>query len=752
MNQDAQSANISGAEQASAMSTEIQKFCTYLSEEEFEQGRQWAREAVAKLSTQHYEALDELETHRNFLLPDNLYNVNSALAFYMAAANYFSARFLIEQTYWYTHAFNLIDSAVRFLSVATSNSENKLLPTIRSLISQQTEVSNIELANYLSDSNLMMEAAERLLEQAGSIGAQADQLSAQDLEIFEKFIGPRNHSIQVFSKAVLDAASLFELRWRDWEGFERLSLTVLPKLEEARRILRSLSANILESELVTQIEVLRRFCEIATDSPNGELILESGAIEYAFFAQVEERVAASFDAALRTGLTNAELGNEGSILTALANELNAERLVDDPWSDIWAGQHARKLVDSVSWIMPSVRANIYGRDVEFNVKVRFYNFGLVAVTIDTKLSNISIGQARHFVSLGSPGALEEELIYSGNKQQIRALEEVADKLVFSKLAIILDQFGFGRDTGTGQAEAKLVNYDLILNRFTWLRVDSLQVRTDESTEDLNAAAAAAHPGFLGITVPNLEVRGAIDDWIMRAGPTAHNNLAVARYYNQGDYLFTDRHEATIALLNQAHWVRDQAIECITVNAAITNFFCISVASLNARIQGLLEKSSVLNSLENKSLVELATLRRDVEEKIRRLQSFERDVETMLDAMEAGRVMRFPDLTQLSDQIAQRMGLTGLSNDNRQLLLRAKATQEQYVTSIARAEENLKIRKAERLNRLASGIAVLASIVPLQEFLKLLNRTEFVSLSDLHIAGIMGLLLCATAALLFFRRS
>jgi hypothetical protein len=238
----------------------------------------------------------------------------------------------------------------------------------------------------------------------------------------------------------------------------------------------------------------------------------------------------------------------------------------------------------------------------------------------------------------------------------------------------------------------------------------------------------------------MEVRVAVDDWIMRRPPRRSANLAPLRYYDEGDAIHAQRHDGVIALLNQANWVRDQAWEGMTVCAAITNFFCFTNAVFNKHVRGLTRNASQWSKLSGKSRKELKKELDRTEEELQSIANFEHDVEKMLDTMETGHFMRFPDLTLLVNRLFKQFGLPELTAQTRALLAQARERHQQLRDRLTRAQDALKARASERLTSIAAIIGALVALAQIQPLFNLSTDLGYPIPPSGQLAAYVSLLL------------
>ncbi len=192
-----------GSDQFRALKVHIGEFLAFLTEEQFEDGRNWSRRLVSEQAPTHpgaddvetyYKSLHRSENEFDYAPPPYLMKLSPDLAFLMYAGNYFSARCKIEQSYHYQHAHRLIELSLRFLKVADEGSGLRLLPIIGLFSRLQDQLSEIERACYTSDESLIHKAASDLQRSVEAIRARDVQLSPEERDLYQQFLEPRTRS------------------------------------------------------------------------------------------------------------------------------------------------------------------------------------------------------------------------------------------------------------------------------------------------------------------------------------------------------------------------------------------------------------------------------------------------------------------------------------------------------------------------------------------------------------------------------
>ncbi len=727
----------------------IERFLGFIADEDFEGGRNWARKLVTgKAGAGHqirgetlYRSLDRGENEFDYELPDQLPALPEDLAFLMYAGNYFSARYKIEQSYRYRHAHKLINQALRFLAVAERSTGSNLLRVLGSFSRLQNHLNEIEWACYNSDdtaydgnASLMKAAAEKLRDAVDAIRGEEAGLTDYERGLYDHYLEPRLDAHALYASAILQVAALNETRWIDRGRFLADAGPALEDLHAKRARLGELGSSILENDLAPQIETLKAFTALPlTAEQNGELAVKNGKIEIFYYALLLPDVVDKVEAIVRRQVLNPEKGGISF------PQLKGMHVEDDPLSDIWAwdGGANEELINSVSWRLPDLKIEFRNRTIDCAATLRFYNFGIFALSLKADVEDSPVSEIRHIASLGSPIALDEEIVWTEIGKTFGTLEDLA-KFVFpiveTEVAQALSRSG--RRAGNRSARSgALLSYSAIMNRFTALRVDQLALRTRAGSRALSPTDAVQHPAFKALTLPILEARCATDDWIMRRPPCPTANLAPLRYYQEGDVIHVCRHDGVLALLNQANWARDQAWEGMAVCAAITNFFCMASSMFSGRVREL-----VIEGREGRGKSGL----RRTEADLTSIRKFEHEVREMLDRMEAGRVMRFPDLTLLVNKMFEHLGLGDLTSETRLVLSQARKM-------LSETQEALKVKSAEKLNFIAGFVGTLVALAQIEPLVNVVRDDLGVPISGMGHVAIYICLIALVSGLLIIGR-
>ncbi|MGF1620916.1 MAG: hypothetical protein ACFCUR_09905 [Rhodomicrobiaceae bacterium] len=591
----------------------------------------------------------------------------------------------------------------------------------------------------------MKEAAEGLLSSIEKIRGRGNLLTGNDHVLYREYLAERLEAHAVYAEAIKQIADLNRLRWTDRDGFLSQYKDGATGLAEKRNRIAAHDSMILENDLAPQIEVLHAFSSLpVTPQQAGELRVRTGQVEFAFYALPRHDLRRDIDDAARGE------GTDGTRGKGWFAALHAEPGIDEPLSDIWAGFEAEKLIDSFSWTLPKIIVDFRGQPIPFDTRIRYFNFGLFAVTFQANFTDLPVSAVRHLASLGSPIALDEKLTWTiSNKEgfenpEYGAFEDFARdafREIEAEMARIFK-------TPAEDTADPILTCDPILNRFTAIRVDRL-VLSAANAAALSPEQTIAHPAFKALTIPAFEVRCAIDDWIMREAPDPALNLAPLRYYSKGDALHVCRHEGANILLSQPNWVRDQTGEAMQICAAVTNFFCITNALFNKRVRNIRSQDMEIENDGASNPEALQRSLRQTRSELAELKYFEREVEELLDVMEAGRVMRFPDLTQLVNRMLDQLGTNQITEQTRSLLSQAREMEQGLLDQRSQQHELLKaeiakeaeVRRDERAARfkhIATAILGVAALAPIIEVMKLIDQAGLgVSISSHLQLGILS---------------
>ncbi|QKQ28032.1 hypothetical protein [Candidatus Reidiella endopervernicosa] len=548
------------------------RFFELLGDEAFDEGRREARAEARAQHPQLYPLLEQLEDDPMATsLPDGL-SVDECLICFSGC--YFSARSIIESSYRYRHAEQLIERAVEALDGVTGAINTDFIEVLREFARLQGAICNIDRGIYQSLASTMGMASTELGEGVERLLQLRTGLNGLEAELYDEHLASQLAAYHCYADAIKSVAELYGLRWGDGAVLQQAVDIKLPSIERALRELESMGARIMATDLAPHVPVLHRFAERQQADSSGKLCIEHGRMRIAYFASLHHNMMKPFAALMAETL--AAGGTEGMSLKGLG----ASSLESDSMSDIWSGLASRDFIDTYSWQFPPLTLPFRGSELNFTVELTYFSMGIFVLNLSSDLSQLSVSGLRHAMSLGTPYAVDEQIRCEQSGEQFAFFEEFSDhalSLLSSELKLQLGEHL--------PEEARALNWNSSDNRFVSVRLERVVSDTGEQRHELDIEALQNHIGYPAIALPLREVRSAVDDWILRPAPDASENLAPLRY-NENELMMVQRHGTVMALLQQPDWVREQAAESVEVAAAITNLFQLTNTVLGKHIRQL----------------------------------------------------------------------------------------------------------------------------------------------------------------------
>lgn len=714
----------------------LARFFELLNDEAFDDGRREARAETRAQYPDTFPLIEQLEQLPDeVMLPAEMGAEERLLCF---SASYFTARSTIESSYRYSHAVQLIERAVEALQGLEGDVDERFISAVCGFARLQNAICDIDRGIYNSIALTMAEASAQLGDGVDELLQLRPSLSDQAATLFDDYLAPQLAAYRHYADAIESIAALYQLRWGEGEGLQRAIDEHLPAVEQALRELKKMGANIMATDLAPHLPVLRRFAERQQTQGSGKLCIEEGQLRIAYFAPLHHNL-------LRpcAGLMAETLAVDGEQGLSL-HGLGASSLESEPMSDIWSGLAARDFVDTYSWQLPSLSLPFRDGELGFEVELTYLSMGVFVLNLSAGLSQLSVSGLRHAMSLGTPYALDETISWGESGQYFDFLEDFSGH-IFNQLQSELTRH-LGGELPTG---ASALHWDSADNRYISVRLERVVSGEGEQWHELDAQALQQHTAYPAIALPLREVRSAIDDWILRPAPDAAENLSPLRY-NENELMVVQRHGAVIALLQQPDWVREQAVESVEVAAAITNLFQVTNTVLGRHIRHLaVEGPQESGEGSRKSLKRLRVHRDEMEAELNNLNRFERDIHWLLDIIQAGSMMTFPDHTKLMRAVFAEMEFERLRQRTHEILAEVKEVHQQTMDEVSRIYDQLKNHMARRMNRILSAAMFLVSIAALKDLFDLFNEAElgFTISSFAQFASVAALILIAIVLML-----
>lgn len=714
----------------------LARFFELLNDEAFDEGRREARSEARARYPQLFPLLEQLEEAPETTILPGAWSVEERLICFSGC--YFSARSIIESSYRYRHADQLIERAVEALDGVSGAIDTGFVEVLRGFARLQGAICDIDRGIYNSIASTMTSASVELGDNVDRLLQLGGELDGLEAELFGEHLEPQLAAYRRYADAVQSVAELYGMRWGDGAVLQQAIDAQTMSFEQALRDLETMGARIMATDLAPHMPVLRRFAERQQGQGSGTPCIEDGRLRIAYFAPLHHNLMKPI-VELMTQTLSVE-GSEGLSLKGLG----ASSLESEPMSDIWSGLASRDFVDTYSWHLPSLEMPFRGGVLSFGVELTYYSMGIFVLNLSADISKLSISGLRHAMSLGTPYAVDEVITWGKSGEKFAFLEEFSEH-TFSHLRTELKR-QLGEQLPDG---ARALHWDSGDNRFVSVRLERISCGAGNQWRELDVEALQKHIAYPAIALPLREVRSAIDDWIMRPAPQTSENLAPLRY-NENELMVVQRHGAVMALLQQPDWVREQAAESVEVAAAITNLFQVTNTVLGKHIRHLaVEGPQEKGEDGRKSLKRLQKHRDEMEAELDNLNRFERDIHWLLDIIQAGSMMTFPDHTRLMRAVFAEMEFERLRQRTNEILAEVKEVHEQTMEEVTRIYDLVKNHMARRMNRILSAAMFLVSIAALTDLFELFNEAELgITISNFaQFISVMAFILVAIVLML-----
>ena len=702
-----------------------------IEQESFAKGRRWAMTLLDARSRPHHAWILEVEHDPEAPLPAAAGGLEPETLVALSAATYFSARITVESSYRYTHAVRLLERSGSLLEQLSGVTGLAFVQAVRGFLGLQRALCDIDRGIYTSQAAVMFQAARELAEGAREVerlcAATVDELG----ELLRRHLSELLSAYAAYAAAVERVAHVLSARWGDASSLEASIAAAGDEVEGAVQRLHELGSNIMATDLAPHLPALRTFLA-ARRQGSGCLLVERGIVTISYYAALDH------DALQELGAALCGEGRRRMRLRVGAYDAGHPEL--DGMSDIWSGLAAKTFVATHTWSLPALSVVRRGRALRLECTLVYYGMGVFALSLRAPLEDCDVSMVRHVMGLGAPFALDEEIRCEEVERPLAFLRDYA-ALVFEGLCACIDRV-------LGEGTRPRLCFDLDENRFALLRADRVAEERPGGRAVLSAAAARDHFAFQALSLPQREVRATVDDWVMRAPAPPAENIAPVRY-NLDEVLLVHPHEALVFLTEQPDWVRDQAEESVSIAAAIANLFQVTSETFEDRIRALAGSREHHLGLGEASIDELGAERERLEQELQGLEHCERELGWLLQVIDAGSMMTYPDHTRLMSAIFERMRFEPLRDRTHAVLSHAATIQSETLHDVGKLHDELKHRASRRMNRLLSAAMALVSIGAMKDLFELFNGAELgVRISGFaQFASLAGFMLLAVFVLM-----
>ncbi len=557
--------------------------------------------------------------------------------------NFLKAKDIVETSYRYAEATQLYNDAAS----AIAHLDPKF-SFLRDFALLQAAILQIDRGIYTGNARLMQKAANDLYTNASDIkrklhfiGTDEKLSSIIALNLEEK----ANEDI-IYAEAIRLIAKLYLHRWEEYESFHK----DLNRIETSLEKLENTGNKRLASDLAPHLHILKRFQQRRGN--DGKLFVEDGEISFYYYASLDPSLRQPYNELLKQALDE----RNTQIEEILEEVLQTVRIVSEEMGDIWFGLESISYIDTYAFGFQNITIKNFRQegDKTANVTLRYYTMGVfeLKITFEADLlqqTQISLTAMRHLLSLATPFALDEKIHHP--ERTFSYIYEYA-AYVFELVNERTKQFFEKTSTQMKFKENEsILTHNTIHNRFSLVRINRIVERNGERIKKLHPQDFHKHFQYKALAMPVREVRSTIDNWIMYDDSTLPHNIAPLRY-NESEYFGIEPYHCVIALLEQPIWVFDQAVESAEVASAILHLLALSNIKTKQEIDNL-QKIDTYTEPDKKRLKKQKQL---IEQSIEELDRFKEHITKLLETVEAGKMMTYPDHTAFIRELFEEIGL------------------------------------------------------------------------------------------------
>lgn len=595
-----------------------------------------------------FEYLDE----ENFEEGYTYFNSSSQTPLMLFCSSFLKAKHIVEISYSYAEARTLYKEAaqaIRSMHVA-------LFSSLAEFADLQAAILKIDRGIYTGYAPLMRASAQELKTKTESI---LNILSDENIDkldpcyrVLQENLFAKVKEDNIYANAIIIVAELYLDRWKTSDDLD----TKLTLVQNAVTQLEEMGNERLASDLAPHIHVIKRFEDRRANE--GKLFIKNGEVAFYYYGTLDYRVREEFNSVLSK--INEGDGKLSARLEALLGSIS---MVSEEMTDIWSGFASIEFIDTYKFRLNNIKiANFREvQNLNADVELKYYTMGVFEIKISFLIDNeyleqdaegLSLSALRHLQSLGTPFALDEKISVENIDEKYQYLAEYVDAK-FKKLdANIVELLQDSPDVKL-LPEKQALTSNSEQNRFTLVRINQIVENFGDRVVRLRSEDFEKHFQYKALVMPVREVRSAIDNWIMYDSQVIDKNLAGIRY-NESEWLSMNLHQGVVALLEQPVWVFDQAIESVEVASAVLNLLNLSNIQASTQLKNISKRTEDSgDSLESK---ELKGLKVKLELEINQLDEFKAHLTNLLETVEAGSMMTYPDHTIFMEELFKTIAL------------------------------------------------------------------------------------------------
>jgi len=567
-------------------------------------------------------------------------------------SDFLRAKHIVEISYSYAEARALYKSAAESIR----SMEGTLFVSLAEFADMQAAILRIDRSIYTAYAPQMKLSAELLREKTESIITSLHQksLDAEDscYALLKENLLQKVQEDKIYAYAIITVADLYLDRWKITEDLEKKLAFVAHSVEQ----LEAAGNERLASDLAPHIHVIKRFEEKRANE--GKLFIKNGEVAFYYYASLDYRILEELNEMLSQA--NSE---DSSVAKHLQKILGTTQMVSEEMTDIWSGFASIEFVDTYKFQLDSLKIAKFREIENFSaeVELKYYTMGIFEIKLSFCIDKeyltqdaegMSLSALRHLQTLGTPFALDEELSVVNGDEEYGFISEYVDAK-FEKLEVDIVEFLKDSADVALLPKKKALTYNSEQNRFTLVRINQIVESFTDYSRRLQSSEFKNHFQYKALVMPVREVRSAIDNWIMYDSSVIDENFAGLRY-NESEWFSMNRYSIVIGLIEQPVWVFDQAIESAEVASAVTNLLHLSNIQAATQLSNIKKAKEEVNSkLKSK---ELKLLKVKIESEIGQLDEFKMHLNNLLETVEAGSMMTYPDHTIMMEKIFHIMQL------------------------------------------------------------------------------------------------
>lgn len=612
---------------------------------------------------------------------------------------FLEAKNIVEISYSYADARALYTKA----SQSIRDMESNVFGVLAEYADMQAAILHIDRSIYTGYAPQMKKAAQVLKEKTELILSHLDIDIVDDSHecygILTDNLVSKVEEDKVYAYAIMVVADLYLDRWKTTPDLDiKLAL-----VQSAVEKLESAGNERLASDLAPHIHVIKRFED--RRAKEGKLFIKNGEVSFYYYASLDYRIREELNTSLKTASDG-----DNALSKKLEEVLGSMAMISEEMSDIWSGFSSLEFVDTYKFVFNNLKILKFREIENFEaaVELKYYTMGVfelkVSFCIDKEYllqdkEGMSLSALRHLQTLGTPFSLDEVMKVEEVNESYAYISEYADAKFAQLQEDILILLAGHKDLAL-LPEKKALTFNTEQNRFTVTRVNQIVESFGEYSQRLRSSEFKNHFQYKALVMPVREVRSAIDNWIMYDSSVIDENLAGIRY-NESEWLSLNLHSCMVGLLEQPVWVFDQAIESAEVALAVYNLLNLSNTQASTQLSNIKKAKEVVDSKLRAK--ELGQLKEKVEAEIDQLDEFKVHMSNLLETVEAGSMMTYPDHTIFMEKVFDTIALERQTKKSQKLQMALKDSRSKSMELIKKINDAV-VYSQQKVIKLVVSIA------------------------------------------------